>query len=150
MSLGADASRIHGAIDAARSARDSAGLDPAEVSFGAYVNVGCHDDVGQAREIVKGQVGSFAQFTGMSNANSKGLEDEKTFRHIGANYDMANHGLAAGRHLQAVPDDFISRFRLSIVVSSRNGVISRYSSGSARVEPVPSGVRPRPPRDGRA
>ena len=111
--LGADSSRIRGAIDAARSARDSAGLDPSEVSFGAYVNVGCHDDLGQARQIVKGQVGAFAHFTGMSNANSRGLEDEKTFAHIGANYDMANHGLAAGRHMQAVPDDFISRFAVT-------------------------------------
>ena len=29
------------------------------------------------------------------------MEDDKTFRHIGANDDMTNHGLAAGRHMQA-------------------------------------------------
>ena len=111
--VGADVSRMRAALGAARSARESAGLDPAGISLGAYINVGCHPDVGQAREIVKGQVGSFAHFTGMSGENSRGLQDAETFRHIGANYDMANHGLAAGRHLQAVGDDFISRFAVT-------------------------------------
>ena len=108
--LGADAPRIRAAIEAARSARESAGLDPGDLSFGAYVNVACHDDIAQGREIVKGAVGSFAHFTGMSEASSQGLEDAEIFRHIGANYDMDNHGSGAGSHMKTVPDDFISRF----------------------------------------
>ncbi len=160
--LGADPARIRAAIETARSARESAGLDPAGVSFGAYLNVGCDDDVGQAREIVKGQVGSFAHFTGMSNANSRGLDDEKTFQHLGANYDMANHGLRAARHMREVPDDFISRFavtgppsycvdrlgelialgldRLVLLTGSRDGDRARIASG---VERLGSEVLPR-------
>lgn len=111
--LGADAARIRAAIDAARSARESSGLDAGDLSFGAYLNVACHDDVGQAQSIIKGSVGTFAHFTGMSNASSRGLEDAEIFRHIGANYDMANHASGAAGHMQAVPDDFISRFAIT-------------------------------------
>ena len=70
----------------------------------------CHDDVAQGRQIVKGAVGSFAHFTGMSEASSQGLEDAEIFRHIGSTYDMANHASGAGGHMKSVPDDFISRF----------------------------------------
>ena len=111
--LGADAVRIRAAIDAARSARESADLDPDDLSFGAYVNVACHDDIKQAQAIVKGGVGTFAHFTGMTGASSAGLEDAEIYRHIGANYDMANHTSGAAGHMKAVPDDFISRFAVT-------------------------------------
>lgn len=115
--LGADAPRIRAAIDAARSARETAGLDADDLSFGAYVNVACHDDIKLAREIIKGSVGTFAHFTGMSKATREGLDDAEIFEHIGANYDMANHASGAAGHMKAVPDDFISRFAVTGPVS---------------------------------
>ncbi len=66
-----------------------------------------------SQKIIKGSVGTFAHFTGMSKASSHGLEDAKIFDHIGANYDMANHASGAAGHMQAVPDDFISRFAIT-------------------------------------
>ena len=115
--LGADASRIRAAMDAAKSARESVGLDADSLSLGAYVNVACHDDVKQARAIIKGSVGTFAHFTGMSSASRDGLDDAQIYRHIGANYDMANHTSGAAGHMKSVPDDFISRFAITGPVS---------------------------------
>src|SRR4051812_32622673 len=42
--VGAHPERISWALDTARAARRSAGLDPASMSFGAYVNCVVHDD----------------------------------------------------------------------------------------------------------
>ncbi|ETW95753.1 LLM class flavin-dependent oxidoreductase [Candidatus Entotheonella palauensis] len=111
--VGADAARIRSAIDLAKTARAAAGLNPDDLSFGAYVNVACDDDIKRARAIIKGSVGTFAHFTGMSAANSEGLPDAAIYRHIGANYDMANHARGAAGHMQSVPDEFVSRFAVT-------------------------------------
>lgn len=111
--VGADAARIRSAIDLAKTARAAAGLNPDDLSFDAYVNVACDDDIKRARAIIKGSVGTFAHFTGMSAANSEGLPDAAIYRHIGANYDMANHARGAAGHMQSVPDEFVSRFAVT-------------------------------------
>lgn len=111
--VGADAARIEAAMASARAAREAAGLDPDELSFGAYVNVGCDDDVAQAREIIRGSTGTFAHFSGMTKASREGTADAEIFEHIAANYDMPNHASGAGEHMKAVPDDFISRFAVT-------------------------------------
>ena len=49
LAVGADPDRVAWAIDLARKAAADAGRDPAEISFGAYVNVGCHPDLDAAR-----------------------------------------------------------------------------------------------------
>ncbi len=108
--VGADEERLKASMEAARSARSSAGLDPDELSFGAYVNLACDDDVAQARSIIQGSTGVFAHFSGMSAASSKGTADAQIFERVGANYDMANHGRNEAAHIKAMPEDFISRF----------------------------------------
>ena len=111
--VGADTARIQSAIDVAKTARAAAGLDPDDLSFGAYVNIACDDDIKRAQAIIKGSVGTFAHFTGMSAASSEGLPDAAIYRHIGANYDMANHASGAAGHMQSVPDEFVSRFAVT-------------------------------------
>lgn len=111
--VGADTSRVQSSMEAARSARSDAGLDPNDLSFGAYVNIACDDDVARAREIVKGSTGTFAHFTGMTKASREGVADAEVFAHIGANYDMANHASGLAGHMKAVPEDFISRFAVT-------------------------------------
>jgi len=111
--MGADASRISKGMEDARAAREFAGLDPDEISFGAYVNIACNDDIKVARGIIKGSTGTFAHFTGMSNKNLNGLTDARIYQHIGENYDMANHASGAAGHMSAVPDEFISRFAIT-------------------------------------
>jgi len=111
--VGADVERIDTSIDLARSARETAGLDPEGISFGAYVNVACDDNVEIARSIIRGSTGTFAHFSGMSKSTSSGMADAAVFRHIGENYDMANHASGAAGHMTAVPDEFVSRFAVT-------------------------------------
>jgi 5,10-methylenetetrahydromethanopterin reductase len=108
--MGADPVRIARGMADARRAAEEAGRDPDELSFGAYINIACDDDAQRARDVVRGSTGTFAHFSGMSTPASAGLQDAPVFQHIGANYDMANHASGAAAHMQAVPDDFISRF----------------------------------------
>lgn len=100
-------------MKAAREVRTAATPDAPELSLGAHVNVACDDDIEQARAIIKGTVGTFAHFSGMSAQASKDLPDENIHRHIGANYDMDKHTSGAGKHMQAVPDAFVSRFAIT-------------------------------------
>ncbi len=111
--VGADAERIADAMTSAKSARVAAGLNPDDLSFGAYVNVACDDNIEIARSIIRGSTGSFAHFTGMSNKNFTALADADVYRHIGENYDMANHASGAAGHMKEVPDEFISRFAVT-------------------------------------
>ncbi len=111
--VGADTERLAGAMASARNIRAEAGLDPDTIDFGAYINIACADDVAEACGILRGSVGTFAHFTGMSKANSEGLEDASVFDSIGANYDMARHAHVDASHMQNVPDDFISRFAIT-------------------------------------
>ncbi len=108
--VGADKERLKASMEIARSARSSAGLDPEELSFGAYINLACDDDLAQARSVIQGSTGAFAHFSGMSEASSRGTGDARIFERVGANYDMANHGSNEAAHVKAMPDDFISRF----------------------------------------
>ncbi len=111
--LGANAPRIKSAMELAKTARAASGLNPDDLSFGAYVNIACDDDRQRAQAMIRGSVGTFAHFTGMSDANSEGLPDAEIYRHIGANYDMANHARNVAGHMQSVPDAFISRFAVT-------------------------------------
>ncbi len=108
--VGADEDRLKASMEAACSARCGVGLDPNDLSFGAYINLACHNDVTKARSIIQGSTGAFAHFSGMSAASSKGTADAQIFKQVGANYDMANHGSNEAAHIKAMPDDFISRF----------------------------------------
>lgn len=111
--LGRDRDRLAAAMTSAREIRDAAGLDADSLDFGAYVNIACADDVAEACGILRGSVGTFAHFTGMSKVNSAGLQDAKIFEAIGANYDMARHAHVDAAHMQDVPDEFIDRFAIT-------------------------------------
>ncbi len=111
--VGADPDRIAGAMQTARAARENAGLNPEELSFGAYINCTANPDAARARHIISGSVGTFAHFTGMSGANSEGLKDRAIFEYIGANYDMPNHARIAAGHISVVDGDFIESFAVA-------------------------------------
>ena len=111
--MGADPVRIARGIEDARNAADTAGRDPDELSFGAYVNIACDNDEQRARDIIRGSAGTFAHFSGMSSAANAGLQDAPVFKHIGANYDMANHASGKAAHMKEVPDEFVSRFAVA-------------------------------------
>lgn len=110
--LGADPERIAQAMKDANSAREAAGVE-APLSFGAYINIACDDDIGRAVEVIRGSTGTFAHFSGMSAASRAGTADEAIFAHIGRTYDMANHASGKGAHMREVPDEFVSRFGIT-------------------------------------
>ena len=90
--VGANSERIKNSIQMARTVRENAGLDPQDLSFGAYINCTANPDAAKARHIISGTVGTFAHFTGMSRAN---------------------HARISASHQSVVDDDFIERFAVA-------------------------------------
>ena len=111
--VGADPARLRDAISLVRSEREDAGLDPAGISVGAYVNAVAHPDVEVARAIARGSTASFAHFSGMPGAPRTDGPDAAVFEAVGRDYDMAGHATAGAPHAAALPDEFIDRFAVA-------------------------------------
>lgn len=111
--VGADPHRLRGAIATVRAEREAAGLDPAGISVGAYVNAVANPDVEVARETVRGGAASFAHFSGMAGAPRQAGPDGEIFATVGAGYDMEGHGSARSSHAAALPDEFVDRFAIA-------------------------------------
>ena len=71
--LGADPERVAWGIELARAAAADAGRDPADLTFGSYVSIGCHPDIDAARAMVHGSVAAFAHFSSMPGSTGAGL-----------------------------------------------------------------------------
>jgi 5,10-methylenetetrahydromethanopterin reductase len=113
--LGADEERIAWGIETARSARRDAGLDPDGISFGAYVNCGCHTDIDRARDLVKGGLTTFARFSVMHGKASGPVSDrDRAVLHDLRNaYDMKAHTRGDSRQAGVLTPDFIDRFAVA-------------------------------------
>jgi 5,10-methylenetetrahydromethanopterin reductase len=112
--VGADVGRLADAIALVRSERAAAGLDPASISVGAYVNVVTHPEIEMARSLVRGSAASFAHFSGMDGAPP--VADEAmaaTFAALGRDYDMANHAKAGSVQGASLTDEFIDAFAVA-------------------------------------
>ena len=112
LTVGADPARVGWGVEAARRARVAAGLDPATLRAGAYVNVGCHPDPAVARAMVRGSTAVFAHFSAMSAAAGAALgqDDAAVIGRVGHVYDEARHGLSDAGHTGSLDDDFVDRF----------------------------------------
>ena len=112
--VGADPDRIAWAIDLARTAAKEAGRDPAEISFGAYVNVGCHPDLAAARSLIEGGVAAFAHFSSMPGSTGEGLkeEDKAIVAEVGRRYDSNQHLRNSATHNEALEPEFVDRFAI--------------------------------------
>lgn len=136
--VGADVERLREAIALVRSEREKAGLDPAGISVGAYVNTVAHPDAELAREVARGSTASFAHFSGMTGAPKKNSSDDAVFEALGKNYEMAGHATAGAGHAQALPGEFIDRFA---VAGSSEYCVSRlaelFETGLDRLVLVP-------------
>jgi 5,10-methylenetetrahydromethanopterin reductase len=110
--VGADPDRLRWANDLASTAAREAGRDPSDISFGAYVNVGCHPDVAVARELIGGGVSAFAHFSSMPGSTGEGLadEDREVVAEVGRRYDSNQHLRANADHNQALRPEFVDRF----------------------------------------
>jgi 5,10-methylenetetrahydromethanopterin reductase len=112
LAVGADPDRVAWAIDLARKAAADAGRDPAEISFGAYVNVGCHPDADAARKLISGAVAAFAHFSSMPGSTGAGLAeaDRAVVAEVGRTYNSNEHLSNAAAHTAALNPEFVDRF----------------------------------------
>ncbi len=112
--VGANPDRVAWAVDLARKAAADAGRDPAELSFGAYVNIGCHRDVDVARGLIAGAVSAFAHFSAMPGSTGAGLDDHDraVVAEVGRRYDSNEHLRNSAAHNAALERDFVDRFAI--------------------------------------
>jgi len=112
LAVGADPDRVAWALSLARQAASDAGRDPSEISFGAYVTVGCHPNLEIAREIISGAVAAFAHFSSMPGSTGAGLaeEDRAVVAEVGRRYDSNEHLSNAAAHTEALRPEFVDRF----------------------------------------
>ena len=122
--LGADVDRLAWGIELARKARAAAGLDPAGLSFGTYVNVAVHPDVAVARQLVSGGLSTLARFNVMHGATA-GPHDpqaERVLHELHDRYDMNHHTQAGSAQTTALTDEFVDRYA---VVGPADAVVRR-------------------------
>ncbi len=112
LAVGADPDRVAWALDLARTAAVDAGRDPAEISFGMYVNVGCHPDLDAARDLISGAVAAFAHFSSMPGSSGAGLAepDRAVVAEVGRRYDSNEHLSNAAAHTEPLNAEFVDRF----------------------------------------
>jgi 5,10-methylenetetrahydromethanopterin reductase len=110
--VGADPQRLAWALDLARTTMRDAGRSADEVSFGAYVTVGCHPDPEIGRSLIKGSTAAFAHFSSMPGSTGAGLaeRDRELVAEVGRRYDSNLHLMNAAEHSQLLEDDFVDRF----------------------------------------
>jgi len=110
--LGADPERMAWALDLARTAMTEAGRAPDEVSFGAYISVGCHPDNAVAAGLIRGALAAFVHFSAMPGSTGAGLadSDREIVAEVGRRYDSNHHLFNAAEHSQLLDDAFVERF----------------------------------------
>jgi len=111
--VGADPARIRWAIGIAREARRKAGLDPAEVSLGAWVSVVVHDDRETAKALGEGGVALFARFSAMHGTPVRtpaSDTDRALLRRVHDAYDMNRHARTGSQQAAVLDAEFADRF----------------------------------------
>jgi 5,10-methylenetetrahydromethanopterin reductase len=110
--VGADPERLAWALDLARKAAADAGRDADGISFGAFVNVGCHPDLDTARSLIAGGVAAFAHFSAMPGSTGAGLSDgdRAVVSEVGRRYDSNVHLRNAADHTRPLEAGFVDRF----------------------------------------
>jgi 5,10-methylenetetrahydromethanopterin reductase len=112
--LGADPARVQWGIDVARAARVETGLDPAGVSFGAFVNVVCLPDVGVARDLARGGLSTIARFAVMHGdvVGPVSAEHAAVMHRLHDDYDMRSHTRTGSAQAALLTDDFVDSYAI--------------------------------------
>jgi 5,10-methylenetetrahydromethanopterin reductase len=113
--LGADESRITWGMDLARKTRRDAGLDPEGITFGAYVNCGCHTNVTAARNLVRGSLTTFARFSVMHGSATGPVSegDRAVLNDLRNAYDMRAHTRGDSPQASVLTEPFIDHFAIA-------------------------------------
>jgi 5,10-methylenetetrahydromethanopterin reductase len=127
LAVGADPERVAWGIDLARQARAAAGLDPATLGLGCYVNVAVHDDLDVARRLVAGGLTTLARFNVMhgSTHGPTSEDDRAVLADLHDRYDMTKHTQPGSAQAGALTADFVDRFA---AVGPPDAVIGRLRS----------------------
>lgn len=114
LAVGADPERVSWALDTARKAAADSGRDLADLSFGAFVNVGCHPDLERARALIRGGVAAFAHFSSMPGSTGAGLRDDHRalVAEVGRRYDSNAHLRNDAEHSEVLAPEFVDRFAI--------------------------------------
>ena len=109
----------------ARRARAAAGLDPATLSLGAYVNVVVHPDPVVAARLARPSVLSFARFSAMHGVavGPAADADRAALESIAPAYDMTRHFRHREDEWPTLPPGFVERF----------GVVGDPAAGAERL-----------------
>jgi 5,10-methylenetetrahydromethanopterin reductase len=112
--VGAEPERVQWGINTANQAAEEAGRNPAELSFGAYVNVVCDGDVAWARTVGMGSASLFARFSVMHGTVNGPADDDQrqVFNNLHERYDMNHHARGTGAQTTALTDEFLDRFAI--------------------------------------
>jgi 5,10-methylenetetrahydromethanopterin reductase len=116
-SVGASPERVSWALDIARLARRTAGLDDEAVSYGAQIIVVCHPDIEAVRAAATSFVAPLARFQVIQGtaAGPTSGGDAEDFAAIRRGYDMTKHGktIAHDKLVNAsLSWDFVERFAI--------------------------------------
>lgn len=110
--IGVDEDRISWAITSARSARIQAGLDPDALTYGVYVSVVAESDVAAARQMIGGDVASFARFSVMHGTpvGPGSAESKRVLTDIHKAYDMNDHFRDTSAQAQVLTAEFVDSY----------------------------------------
>jgi 5,10-methylenetetrahydromethanopterin reductase len=112
--VGASLERLQWGIDLARQARMEAGLDPDGISYGAYVNCGCHLDLDTAREMVRGALTVYTRFAIMHGKTSGPLDtaQAEVMHNLRSTYNMTQHTRADSDQAAVLTPAFIDEYAI--------------------------------------
>jgi 5,10-methylenetetrahydromethanopterin reductase len=109
--VGADEERVVWAMEVAREARRQAGLNPATLSLGCYVNMGVDADLSTARTLVSGILAAISRYSVLHGLPSGPLSEEskRVLDKVRGAYDMTRHAQSETAQTSALTEDFIDR-----------------------------------------
>jgi len=115
LTLGAVPERIEWGMEHARRAVEAADRAPAELGFGAYVNMACHPDADTARALVRGSLTPFARFSVMHGAvpGPAAEAEQRVLQALHDGYDMRAHTRADSSQAALMTPAFIDRYAIA-------------------------------------
>jgi len=115
LAVGADGDYLGEKLAFARRAAEAAGRDPASLRYGAWINCVISDDVGAARDAVRGSATTFARFSALPGSRLERLPRvlRDAAEHIRAHYDMREHTRTGVAHTAGIPDAFVDWFAIA-------------------------------------
>jgi 5,10-methylenetetrahydromethanopterin reductase len=115
LAVGASVERIGWGVERVRTARAEAGLDERDVTIGAYVPIIVHEDYATARQLIAGDVASFARFSVMRGtvAGPASGHAQDVLKRVHSVYDIRQHYTAGSAASQVIDDDLVDTFAIA-------------------------------------